>query len=259
MAKKKPHEEHENHERWLVSYADFITLLFAFFVVLYSTSRQDVKRVQQVQQSIKFAMHFKGTGGVAEMPLFEGPPSTGGCVSNTGNGMKSSPITQARKEAEQMKKRLRQRLEKALMSRPDLGHSVSVEQEGKRVIVRLSASKFFDTNMAAIRPEMIPVLDVIANELSALHRPVRIEGHTDDMPATSRRFRDNWDLSSSRAAAVVTYLERAHKVPGERLVAAGHGATKPIASNDTIEGREQNRRVEMVIEAGDDGLSVIGN
>jgi chemotaxis protein MotB len=103
------------------------------------------------------------------------------------------------------------------------------------------------------------VLDVIAHELSVLHRPVRIEGHTDDTPAMSRRFRDNWDLSASRAAAVVTYLERAHQVPGERLAASGHGSTRPIASNETVAGREQNRRVEMVIEAGDDGLNAIGN
>ena len=258
MAKKKPHEEHENHERWLVSYADFITLLFAFFVVLYSTSRQDNKRVQQVQQSIKFAMHFKGSGGVGELPLFEGPPSEGGCVTNTGAGIKTAPISEARKEADKIKKKLRKRLDEALLHRPDLAQSVSVEQEGKKVIVRLSASRFFDANLAAIRPEMIPVLDVIAAELAALHRPVRIEGHTDDTPATSRRFRDNWDLSASRAAAVVTYMERAHQVPGERLSAAGHGSTRPIASNETAVGREMNRRVEMVIEAGDDGLHAIG-
>jgi chemotaxis protein MotB len=258
MAKKKPHEEHENHERWLVSYADFITLLFAFFVVLYATSRVDNKRVQQVQQSIKFAMHFKGSGGVGQLPLFEGPPSEGGCLTNTGTTPRTKEMSDLRKEAEQMKRRLRRKLEEALLTRPEMADALSIEQEGKRIIVRLSASRFFDPNQAAVRPEMIPVLDVIANELSALKRPVRVEGHTDDSPITTRRFRDNWDLSSSRAAAVVTYLERAHDIPGERLTAAGHGATRPIASNDTTEGREANRRIEMVIEAGDDGLHVIG-
>jgi chemotaxis protein MotB len=258
MAKKKPHEEHENHERWLVSYADFITLLFAFFVVLYATSRVDNKRVQQVQQSIKFALHFKGSGGVGELPLFDGPPSEGGCITNTGSQPKDRGLTEARKQAEQMKKKLRKRLEDALLNRPEMAGTMSIEQEGKRVIVRLSASRFFDPNQAAIRPEMIPVLDVIATELAALRRPVRIEGHTDDTPATTRRFRDNWDLSASRAAAVVTYMQRAHQVPGERLLAAGHGSTRPLAGNDTVAGREANRRIEMVIEAGDDGLHFIG-
>ena len=259
MAKKKPHEEHENHERWLVSYADFITLLFAFFVVLYSTSRVDNKRLQQVQQSIKFALHFKGSGGVGELPLFEGPPSEGGCMANPGTGPKNRSLTEMRKEAEQMKKRLKHRLQEALLARPDMANAVFIEQEGKRIIVRLSASRFFDPSQAAIRPEMIPLLDVIATELSALHRPIRVEGHTDDTPSTTRRFRDNWDLSASRAAAVVTYMERAHDIPGERLLAAGHGSTRPIASNDTVAGRETNRRVEMVIEAGDDGLQVFGH
>jgi chemotaxis protein MotB len=259
MAKKKPHEEHENHERWLVSYADFITLLFAFFVVLYATSRQDNKRVQQVQQSIKFAMHFKGSGGVGQLPLFEGPPSEGGCITNTGTSPKNSSLSEVRKEAEQMRKKLRKKLDEALLTRPELADALSVEQEGKRIIVRLSASRFFDPNQAAVRPEMIPILDVIATELAALHRPVRIEGHTDDAPTTTRRFRDNWDLSASRAAAVVTYLQRAHGIPGERLTAAGHGSTRPIASNDNNQGRETNRRVEMVIEAGDDGLHILGH
>ncbi len=257
MAKKQSHPEHENHERWLVSYADFITLLFAFFVVLYATSRVDNKRVQQVQQSIKFAMHFKGSGGVGELPLFEGPLSEGGCATNVGNGQRSQ-VLEARKEAERIRRKIKRRIEQALLNKPENQKAVSIELEGKRVIVRLSASRFFDPNQAAIRPEMIPVLDVLAGELEALKRPVRVEGHTDDMLATTRKFRDNWDLSSSRAAAVVTYLERAHRMPGERLTAAGHGSTRPIASNETSAGREANRRVEMVIEAGEDGLHYIG-
>src|ERR671928_584476 len=101
MAKKHKHEEHENHERWLVSYADFITLLFAFFVVMYSVSRVDNKRMVQVVQAIKFAMHFKGSGGVGELPLFEGPPSEGGCITNAGNAPKNSQMSDVRKAAEQ--------------------------------------------------------------------------------------------------------------------------------------------------------------
>ena len=157
-----------------------------------------------------------------------------------------------------MKTKLRKRLEEALLHRPDMLNAVSVQLEGKKVVVRLSATRFFDANQAAIRPEMIPVLDVIGAELEALRRPVRIEGHTDDSPSMTRKFRDNWDLSSSRAAAVVTYLERAHDMPGERLMAAGHGSTRPIANNDSADGREANRRIEMVIEAGEDGMSVLG-
>jgi len=99
LAKKQKHEEHENHERWLVSYADFITLLFAFFVVLYSISRVDNKRMAQVQQSIKFALHFKGTGGIDQLPLFEGPPVDGGKCRRE-RGMDEHPKTKQR-EADQ--------------------------------------------------------------------------------------------------------------------------------------------------------------
>ena len=259
MAKKQHHEEHENHERWLVSYADFMTLLFAFFVVMYATSRVDNKRMAQVAQSIKFAMHFKGTGGVGELPLFEGPPSEGGCITNTGAGAKVAPVPSAKREAEKLRRKLQRRLDNFLMNRSDLAKSVMVQTEGRRIIVRLSAAKFFDAAQAAIRPEMIPVLDVIASELAAIKRAVRVEGHTDDAPTGSKRYRDNWELSSSRASVVVSYIQRAHDIEGALLSAAGHGDTRPVASNDTPEGREANRRVEMVLEVGDDGLGVIGN
>jgi chemotaxis protein MotB len=259
MAKKQHHEEHENHERWLVSYADFMTLLFAFFVVMYATSRVDNKRVIQVAQSIKFAMHFKGSGGVGELPLFEGPPSEGGCITNTGAGAKLAPMPSVKREAEKIRRKLQKRLDNFLMNRSDLAKSVMVQTEGRKIIVRLSSAKFFDAAQAAIRPEMIPVLDVVATELASLQRPVRVEGHTDDAPANSKRFRDNWELSSSRAAAVVSYMQRAHEIDGQLLSAAGHGDTRPVATNDTAEGREANRRVEMVVEVGDDGMGVIGN
>jgi len=258
MAKRKVHEEHENHERWLVSYADFITLLFAFFVVMYSVSRVDQNRMVQVVHAIKFAMHFKGSGGVGELPLFDGPPSEGGCIANTGSGQKAVPVPEAKRDAEQLRKKLRKRLQSFLMDRPDYTNSVSIESEGTRLVVRLSAARFFDPNHAAIRPEMIPVLDVIAGELAGAKLPVRVEGHTDDSPTGNRRYRDNWELSSSRAAAVVSYVQRAHDIPGKLLSAAGHGATRPLASNDTPQGREANRRIEMVVDVGGENLSILG-
>jgi chemotaxis protein MotB len=258
MAKKQHHEEHENHERWLVSYADFITLLFAFFVVMYSVSRVDNKRLTQVVHSIKFALHFKGSGGLEQMPMFEGPPSEGGCVTNTGAAARTANVPEVKKEAEKMRKKLQKRLDAFLLNRPEMAKSVVVQVEGKRLVVRLSAARFFDPNQAAVRPEMIPVLDVIAGELAALNRPVRVEGHTDDTPVSTKRFRDNWELSSSRASAVVAYVQRAHRIDGRILTAAGHGSTRPMADNDTAAGREANRRIEMVVDVTDDGLSLLG-
>ncbi len=245
MAKKKKHEEHENHERWLVSYADFITLLFAFFVVMYSVSRVDTKRVMQAQNSIKWALHFEGTGGVGQLPLFEGPPSEGGCSANIGTGAWNSP--QAKRVIDALKKRVEKRLKPFLMERQTTG-SVVINVENNRLAMRLSAARFFDPSLAALRPEVLPILDAIGDELADIKRAVRVEGHTDDSPLTSTRYRTNWDLSAARAATVVSYLEQAHHIPAALLSAAGLASTKPLVPNDSIENREQNRRVEIVIE-----------
>jgi chemotaxis protein MotB len=252
VAKKQHHEEHENHERWLVSYADFITLLFAFFVVMYSISRVDNKRMVVVMQSIKFALHFKGTGGIAKMALFEGPPVEGGKC-KTSRGVEEKPKTKQREVVERIRKQMERKLQSYLHSRPQQ-HVIEISTERDRLTVRLSAVHFFDPSQAAIRPEMIPVLDVIADELVALGMPLRIEGHTDESRVGNARFRDNWELSSSRASAVASYIERAHHMDGKLLSAAGYGSTRPLVDSRTPGGREANRRVEMLVqfEPGED-------
>jgi chemotaxis protein MotB len=258
MAKKQVHEEHENHERWLVSYADFITLLFAFFVVLYSVSRVDNKRMAQVVNAIKFAMHFKGTGGVDKIPLFEGPPSEGGCIANVGADKKTK--NEEIHHVESIRKKLEQKLNKFLQGRPEATSTVVFQTEGKRLIIRLSAARFFDPSHAAIRPEVLPILDAIASELVQLNNHIRIEGHTDDTPVNSSRYRDNWDLSSSRAAAVASYIQRAYRLDGKMLSAAGYGSTRPLEPNDSAAHREANRRVELAIELGAaDGAAGFGH
>jgi len=245
MAKKQHAEEHENHERWLVSYADFMTLLFAFFVVMYSVSRIDQKRMVEVVKSVKFAMHFKGTGGSDQLPIFEGPVSEGGCATNMGE---AGPNKQEVEAVEAVRRRIEKRLKGLLLERPDNPPTVLMHTEGRRLMIRLSASHFFDPSQAAIRPEMIPVLDAIATELAQFHRAIRIEGHTDDQAAAHTRFRDNWDLSASRAAAVASYMQGAHHIDGKLLTAAGQGSARPIGDNSTPQGREINRRVELVLE-----------
>jgi len=246
VAKKQHHEEHENHERWLVSYADFITLLFAFFVVLYATSRVDNKKLVQVTNSIKFAMHFKGSGGIEFRNRFEGPPTEGGRCKSQPNGMEQRPRTKREDEAQNLRKRIERRLKRFLQTRPETHVQIDVDRD--KLTVRLSASHFFDANQAAIRPEMIPVLDVIAAEMVAVGMPIRVEGHTDESRLISTRYRDNWDLSSSRAAAVASYIQHAHNVDGKLLAAAGYGSTRPLGDNATPAGREANRRVELLIE-----------
>jgi len=242
--KKKHHEEHENHERWLVSYADFITLLFAFFVVLYSTSRVDNKRMAQAVQSIRFAMHFSGTGGTGALPIFEGPSSTGG-----GPALNSGHLNQpkAQKAIELLRKKIERQIRPFLQERSSKS-AVEIVVEGRRLTVRLSATEFFDEGQAALRPQVLAVVDAIAMELVPLERVLRAEGHTDETPLGGDRYRNNWELSAARAATVVTYLEAAHHARPDLLQAVGLGSAHPVSEDATEEARQRNRRVELVIE-----------
>jgi chemotaxis protein MotB len=247
MARKKKHEEHENHERWLVSYADLLTLLFAFFVVMYAVSRVDIAKAQQVAESVRFAMHFSGTGGVGAMPIFDGPPSEGGCMANTGVGGPRQGLAESKVVMENLRKRIEKKLKPFLMEKKG-PTAVQLQLDDARLTIRMSATNFFDPAQAALRPEMLPVLDAIAAELAVLDRPVRVEGHPDDIPVTSARFRNNWDLSAARAVSVVDYLEQVHQVRPERLSAVGYGSTRPVASGDSPEAHEENRRIELSLE-----------
>ncbi len=245
MSKKKhKHEEHENHERWLVSYADFMTLLFAFFVVMYAVSRVDNKRLTQAAESIKWAMHMAGTGGTGALPIFDGPPSEGG-----GPAMQTGSMNQRaeQKAIEMLRKKLEKRVRPFVMDR-NASPGVAVLLEGRRLTVRLAATDFFDAGQAALRPQALPVLDAIASELVPIDRMLRAEGHTDETPLGSERWRNNWELSAARAATVVTYLEQAHQAKPEKLAAVGLGSAHPLSTDGSQTARERNRRVELVLE-----------
>jgi chemotaxis protein MotB len=244
VARKQKHEEHENHERWLVSYADFMTLLFAFFVVMYAVSRVDNKRLVQVADSIRWAMHFSGTGGTGALPIFDGPPAEGG-----GPALRSgAQHADRQKEAiEMLRKKLERRVRPFVMEKQSKP-VVSVVVEGRKLTVRLAAAEFFDAGQAVLRPQILPILDAIADELVPLQRLLRAEGHTDETPLGNDRWRNNWELSSARAATVVTYLEQAHQARPELLAAVGLGSAHPLVQGTSPEARERNRRVELVLE-----------
>lgn len=244
MAKKHKHEEHENHERWLVSYADFITLLFAFFVVLYASSRVDTNKLVQVENSMRWALNFKGQGGVTQMPIFKGPPTEGGCVTQLGPAPAKQNMRPEVLDA--VKKKLERSL-KPFLAAKEADSKVRIEVENGKLKIRLSASKFFDPASAAMRPEVLAVLDAIAEQVSELPYGIRVEGHTDDGPI-SGKYRNNWDLSAARAATVVNYLEQAHHVESTRLSALGLAATHPLVPNDSAAHRETNRRIDITLE-----------
>jgi chemotaxis protein MotB len=245
MAKKHKHEEHENHERWVISYADLLTLLFAVFVVLYATSRVDTVKLAQASESMRWALHFKGEGGISKLNFFKGPPSEGGCATNMGP---DPAFAAAQKRVIEDARRKLERSLKPFLLRKEKNPTVSMEVENGKLRLRLAAHRFFDPASAALRPEALAVLDAIATEVAQGNQLVRVEGHTDDGPINSTRYRNNWDLSAARAATVVSYLEQAHGVEPARLSAAGLGSSHPLVSNDTSDNRELNRRIELVLE-----------
>jgi chemotaxis protein MotB len=201
--------------------------------------------MDQAVKSIQWALHFGGTGGVGQLPIFQGPPSMGGDVIDMAGGPLQPPIRT--NVVESIRTKIENRLRVFLVRRTGPA-MVTVTVEGDRVLMRLAAADFFDPGQALIRPQSLPVLDAIAEELAPVGRPVRIEGHTDDTPAAGTQFRDNWELSAARAATVASYLERAHRIAPTLLSATGYAATRPLAEGTSAEARELNRRIELVLE-----------
>ncbi len=240
MAKKHKHEEHENHERWLVSYADFITLLFAFFVVMYSVSSVNEGKFRTVSESIQAALH----------PVTS-PPQTHSKI-DIGD-FKSSLIPQMGPKTQFV-----QRLQTAVAIMKGQLAPVSAAKppaflsKDEGIVITIGDSTLFESGRADLRPEALPLLESLADPL--LHpsegmtiASIRVEGHTDDVPIQTAQFPSNWELSSARAVMVVRVLTEVYGVNPVYFSAAGYGPVKPVTDNDTPEGRAKNRRVEIIV------------
>jgi chemotaxis protein MotB len=255
MAKKKKHqeEEHENLERWLVSYADFITLLFAFFVTMYSISRVDEKKLGSVVESLQRALgstifwqeNKKQDPGVFQTS--EKPIDVAILPLSADKG-------QGRDDFETLAAEIKKNMEEGLnnnggQAEADLNQlKFIIDKRG--LILRFSERFFFDSGDASIRPDVAPMLHIIAQSLEKIPNHIRIEGHTDSVPIRTARFPSNWELSTSRATSIVHYLLTHHRFVPTRLSAAGYGEFRPIAPNNSSDGRSQNRRVDIVILSG---------
>ncbi len=258
MARKKKHPEHVNHERWLVSYADFITLLFAFFVVMFAASNSDQKKAGQIARAIDVAFKdlaiFPPTGKL--VPLYDtgGVPSdTNNLVGNTHSQFDASQIIAASKpgngtggaDGKEMTK-VRAQIEKKIEEQLANG-TIRLNEDSRGLTVSLNEAGFFDPGSAVIHSEALPIIDKIAATLKAVPNSFRVEGHTDNTPIHTAQFPSNWELSTARATFLLEYLLTKNGVPPDRLSAVGYGEYRPVASNATAEGRAANRRVDLVI------------
>ncbi len=233
MSKKK-HEEHENHERWLVSYADFITLLFAFFVVMYSISSVNVGKYRTVSESIKAALN----------PIVSPPSSPTPLALSASKAALTSPDSPGSKEVAIRKLR---NLVKGIKASPQLAMVRITEKVNGDIVITIPDQLLFNSGEAAVRSEALRFLEGLGTAIIELNRHTRIEGHTDNVPIRTAQFPSNWELSSTRAVMVVRVLSELYGVPADHLAAVGHAETRPVTANADAEQRAKNRRVEVVI------------
>jgi chemotaxis protein MotB len=254
MARKKKHADHANHERWLVSYADFITLLFAFFVVLFAASNSDEKKAGKVAQAVQTAFRdmaiFDPQGRV--VPLYDerGLPSNATTVignahtpfgvtqfaeGSAGSGRDSPPIKEVRTSLE------------TLLKEEIAAQSVRLSEDSRGLTITLAEAGFFEPGSAVMPARALAVIDRIAATLRPLSYGIRVEGHTDNTPIHTAQFPSNWELSTARATSLLQYLITTSQIPAPRLSAVGYGEYRPAASNTTPEGRAANRRVDLVV------------
>lgn len=229
--------EHVNHERWLVSYADFITLMFAFFVLMYAIAMKDKERLKAIADSVRAAMGAQVKGADVDAPAEVG--------ASPSPAVSASP-SPAPLDLQSMAGVLTE----ALASEgggPDFGDRVHVGLDERGLVIRLSASAFFDVGHAEVKAAALPLLDHIAAVVRGAGRSIRVEGHTDATPVASDDHATNWELSAARATWVVRYLVAKHGFDPKRMGAAAFAENQPLAPNDTEAGRAKNRRVEIVV------------
>jgi chemotaxis protein MotB len=237
-----------NQERWLVSYADFITLLFAFFVVMFASSQADQKKAAKLANAIEQAFQQLGVGpgpaavspaaenGSHAMPLMQSSPTVERQeVGHVSREMSAAEVRALSRELERALAFEIQRKDVALRNSPD-GLIISLQELG-----------FFESGSATLRPSSLGTFGSIAAVLQERHCKVRIEGHTDTLPIHTAQFDSNWELSTARATGLVKLLIQTYNYDPASLAAGGYAEYHPVAANDSTEGRRANRRVDMVI------------
>jgi chemotaxis protein MotB len=255
MALKREPEKHANHERWLVSYADFITLLFAVFTTLYAMSQTDKKKVEEVMQSFQqsFGMVTAGAPAPKVNVLQSKPisiiPSLKPEISVAPSGRSRSG--QARSRAEEKDFHQIKSSIEAYLVKQGAQDKVNLTITRRGLIVSLKEAGFFDSGQAQIKQSAHELLNTIAEVMTQYNNPLRIEGHTDNVPISTAQFPSNWELSTARATNVLEYLLKYYDAEPEKISATGYGEFRPVMDNTTPENRAKNRRVDIVLLSGD--------
>jgi chemotaxis protein MotB len=256
VRKKRKPAGHVNHERWLVSYADFVTLLFAFFVVLYASSQVDKRKVGYLALAIQVAFQQLGVFDTSntKIPLNDSeavPFSQVQVVENserTGDlrhfvqPMKGFLVTTSPTQLQDVQDDLLKALAPEIQK-----HVVSVNARPEGLVVSLQEVGFYESGSSTIRPSSQDAIDRLSAVLQSRSESLRVEGHTDNVPIHNQRFDSNWELSTARATELVKLFILRYQFDAARLSAAGFAEYHPVALNDNPEDRARNRRVDIVI------------
>jgi len=238
MGRRRVHEEPENHERWLVSYADFITLLFAFFVVMYSISSLNEGKYKILSDSL-VGVFNQADRAVKPIPVGDERPRT------TQPDVSHMDEPHAAQEIIDPLQSIMQSMHEAFADLID-AKQLTVRGNELWVEIELNSSLLFPSGDALPNDHAFDLLEKVARILAPFDNPIHVEGFTDNLPINTSKFPTNWELSAARAGSVVRMLA-ADGVDPARLAAVGYGEFQPIADNSTVEGRARNRRVILVI------------
>jgi chemotaxis protein MotB len=230
MKKRKHDEEHENAERWLLTYADLITLLLAFFIMMYVFSKKDAYKYDEVASHLKTI--FSGGTGLA----------------GKGSVTATSPIDMPSRGASSGE--IKRQLEGEFLdkNRDNSGaENISVLSDERGIVIRVLDKAFFDEGKAELKEGAKNALDKIVPIIKDVENHIRIEGHTDNVPINTSEFKSNWELSVRRATEVVRYFIEKRGLPPERISATGYAEYRPISQNNSPKNRALNRRIEIIV------------
>jgi chemotaxis protein MotB len=240
-------KNHISRDRWLVSYADFITLLFGLFVVLFAFAKADQKKQVQVSTAIDTAFRSLGLFPNASRRPASGASGAAGTDEavipmNIVMGEEVLSPARVKDDLGNIRRELEQRLSNQVAT-----HTVSIQMGRDGLVISLREAGFFDSGSAIPKPGTLPTLRQIAASLGRTPYDLRIEGHTDNIPIHTAEFDSNWELSSARATRIARLFLDIQAISPERISAAGYAEFHPVASNDTAAGRAENRRIDLVV------------
>ena len=253
--RRRPKHEHVNHERWLVSYADFITLLFAFFVVLYAASQVDKHKASALAAAIQQAFQSMGVftgqaGGARGEGLKEDTVEIPGLLQaslqmdRTAEFDDTPRLVPASKTLAELKREL-----EAVLAPEIRRNELAISTGNDGLVISLREIGFFESGSASLRVDAVPAFSKLATVLAQDQFHLRVEGHTDDVPIHNARFNSNWELSTARATETIRLLLTEFQLDPARVSAAGYAEYHPAVSNRTAQGRSLNRRVDIVVLA----------